>query len=160
MNRLHLTHPSELLLPLLVRGTAAGILVATVCVAAPELPGPAGYAIITFMYGLPFGALHGMLVAGGVYAMLAFRHHRSSAGVMQRLLPTATATAALLCIPAGILMALLIGAEDAAYLLPTAALVALAAAVAAWCTQSAIRAAEKKLNAGRPQPIPSLPARG
>ncbi|WP_434922436.1 hypothetical protein ACR9WD_16145 [Glutamicibacter sp. PAEs-4] len=57
-------------------------------------------------------------------------------------------------------MALLIGAENAAYLLPAAALVALAAAVAAWCTQSAIRAAEKKLNAGHPEPIPGRLARG
>lgn len=159
MNRLQLTHPSELLFPLLVRGTAAGILVAAICVTALELPGPAGYATITFMYGLPFGALHGLLVAGGVYAVLAFRHHRSSAGVMQRLVPTATATAALLCIPAGILVALLIGAENAAYLLPAAALDASAAAVTASCTQSAIRAVEKKLNAGRPEPSPGRLAR-
>lgn len=159
MNRLHLTHPSELPLPLLMRGTVAGILVATICVVALELPGPAGYTVITFMYGLLFGALHGLLVAGGVYAVLAFRHHRSSAGVMQRLVPTATATAALLCIPAGILMALLIGAENAAYLLPAAALDASAAAVTASCTQSAIRAVEKKLNAGRPEPSPGRLAR-
>lgn len=160
MNRLHLTHPSELLFPLLVRGTAAGIMVAAICIAALELREHAGYALITFMYGLPFGALYGLLVAGGVYALLAFRHHRSSEGVMQRLVPTATATAALICIPAGILMALLIGAEDAAYLLPAAALVALAAAVAAWCTQSAMRTTEKKLNAGRPETIPGRLARG
>lgn len=150
-------HPSELLFPLLIRGTAAGVAVVVLCIVILELR---EYTVITILYGAPFGALYGLLVAGGVYAVLTFRHRRRPEGVMKRLIPTAAATAALLCIPAGLMATGLAGWEGAGYLLPAAALVALGAVVAAWCTQRAIRATEQKLNAGRPEPIPSRPARG
>ncbi|MGX1750110.1 hypothetical protein [Glutamicibacter protophormiae] len=160
MNRLRLMHPSELLFPLLARGTAAGLAVAALCIAVLTLIENDGYAVISILYGVPFGALYGLLVAGGVYAVLAFRHRRRPDGVMQRLVPTAAAAAAVLCLPAGILVAGLVGWEGAGFLLPAVALVALGAAVAAWRTQSALRATEQRLNAGRPEPFPSGTARG
>lgn len=157
MTRLRLTHPSELLFALLTRGTVAGVAVAVLCIVILELR---EYTVITFLYGVPFGALYGLLVAGGVYAVLAFGHRRRPEGVMQRLVPTAAATAAVLCIPAGLMTTGLAGWEGAGYLLPAAALVALGSAVAAWCMQRAIRATGQKLNAGRPDPAPPRPARG
>lgn len=81
MTRLRLTHPSELLFALLTRGTVAGVAVAVLCIVILELR---EYTVITFLYGVPFGALYGLLVAGGVYAVLAFGHRRRPEGVMRR----------------------------------------------------------------------------